>query len=86
MRSSSIVKDIWAWYDVNPFFFLLIIIIYKYILLIGYGINLFSFRLSKPLSGLRKLPIRATSNWKMKEKDGRQLGKRLPLLKIAMLN
>ena len=33
------------------------------------------FRLFKPLSSLRKLPITATGNWKMKGKNERQLYK-----------
>ena len=37
MRSFSIVKDIWAWYDVNIFFFNY----YIYTLFICYGINPF---------------------------------------------
>ena len=39
MRSSSIAKDIWAWYDVNPFFYLYLL--YIYALFICYGINPF---------------------------------------------
>ena len=42
MRSSSIAKDIWAWYEVNPFFFFTYnYYIYIYALFICYGINPF---------------------------------------------
>ena len=50
-------KDIWAWYDANSLLLSFFFLTYNYhahILLVCYGTDLFSFRLSKPLSGLRR--------------------------------
>ena len=51
-------KDIWAWYDANSlllfFFFFKTHNCHAHIFLVCYGTDPFSFRLSKPLSGLRR--------------------------------
>ena len=50
-------KRYWEWYDANSLLLSFFFLTYNYhahILLVCYGTDLFSFRLSKPLSGLRR--------------------------------